>query len=147
MLWKMVHSIDSICDSWAKTLPKLWYDHFCLIAKMSTNQRHELNHKMLVPSSINLWHNTQARALPWGWNKLLKNTFCCHQTMRLLSFVKDKVLIYVVAGLHALVVLSVIKQVGCLKSNRSPLNCIYWIWIIWEWIVCTKLCRHHTQNL
>lgn len=50
----MVHFIESICDSWAKTWAKLWYDPLCPIAKMTTNQRHELNHKMLVIYTISL---------------------------------------------------------------------------------------------
>lgn len=53
--------------------------------------------------------------------------------MRLLSFVKDQVLICVVVGLNALLVLNVMKQVRWLKSNRSPINvtdCIYGAWII-----------------
>lgn len=40
--------------------------------------------------------------------------------MCMLSFAKDKVLIYVVPGPHALLVLNVIKKVCCF--NRSALN-------------------------
>lgn len=62
--------------------------------------------------------------------------------MRLLSFVKVRVLIYVV-GLCALWVSNVIKLVRCLKSNRSALTWLY---------LCGRMARmyqtlHHTQHL
>lgn len=57
------------------------------------------------------------------------------QNPKMLVFptIKDKVLIYVVPGLHVLLVLNVIKQLCCYKSNRSALNmtdCISGGWIV-----------------
>lgn len=54
MLWKMVQVTDSIGDFRAKTWPKPWYDPLYPVAKMTTNQRRELNQKMLVLYTISL---------------------------------------------------------------------------------------------
>ena len=60
------------------------------------------------------WQNTNSSTSP-RTEQMTQRDFCCHQTMMRTnasaSFCSRNVLIYVVAGLYALLVLNVIKQV------------------------------------